>query len=80
MDARDGFKFYEAGLDLGLSDDATESFRLFQGRIVEKHEKMIPEYGLTVVDATLPVEVQQAQVRQFAMAHLERATNLRVRP
>jgi dTMP kinase len=78
--ARDGFKFYEAGLDLGLSDDPTESFRLFQGRIVDEYEKMIPEFGLTVVDATLPVEVQQAQVRQIARIQLEGAANLRVRP
>ena len=77
---RDGFKFYEAGLDIGLSDDPTESFRLFQGRIVDEYEKMIPEFGLTVVDATLPVEVQQAQVRQIVRTHLERAKELRVRP
>src|ERR1700677_4813777 len=78
--ARDGFKFYEAGLDLGLSDDPTESFRLFQGRIIDEYERMIPEFGLTVVDATLPVEVQQTQVRQIVTNHLERATNLRVKP
>ncbi len=78
--ARDGFKFYEAGLDLGLSDDSTESFRLFQGRILQEYERMIPEFGLTVIDATLPVEVQQAQVRQIAKIHLDRANELRVRP
>jgi dTMP kinase len=77
---RDGFKFYEAGLDIGLSDDPTESFRLFQGKIVDEYEKMIPEFGLTVVDATLPVEVHQAQVRQIVRTHLERAKDLRVRP
>jgi len=77
---RDGFKFYEAGLDIGLSDDPTESFRLFQGRIIDEYEKMIPEFGLTVIDATLPVEVQQAQVRHIARTHLEKAENLRVRP
>src|ERR1700734_217560 len=78
--ARDGFKFYEAGLDLGLSDDAEESFRLFQGRIIDEYEKMIPEFGLTVNDATLPIEIQQTQVRQIVTNHLERATNLRVKP
>src|ERR1700723_515764 len=77
---RDGFKFYEAGLDIGLSVEPTESFRLFQGRIVDEYEKMIPEFGLTVIDATLPVEVQQAQVRQIVQTHLDRARNLRVRP
>jgi dTMP kinase len=80
LTARDGFKFYEAGMDLGLSDDSVESFRLFQGRILNEYEKMIPEFGLTVVDATLPVEVQQAQVRSIAKAHLENAHELRVRP
>jgi dTMP kinase len=78
--ARDGFKFYEAGMDLGVSDDPEESFRIFQGRIIEEYEKMIPEFGLTVIDATLPVEVQQAQVRQIAKTHLEKAKELRVRP
>lgn len=77
--ARDGFKFYEAGMDLGLSDDPEESFRIFQARIVEEYEKMIPEFGLTVIDATLPVEVQQAQVRQIASRHLAGAEELRIR-
>src|SRR5580658_4235211 len=80
LGARDGFKFYEAGMDLQLSDDPTESFRLFQGRIIDEYEKMIPEFGLTVVDATLPIEVQQAQVRQIVKAHLDKAKNLRVKP
>ena len=79
-DARDGFKFYEAGLDLGLSEDAEESFRMFQGRILGEYEKMIPEFGLTVVDATLPIEAQQAQVRQIVKSHLQKATELRMQP
>jgi len=80
LDARDGFKFYEAGMDLGLSDDAEESFRLFQGRIIEEYEKMIPEFGLTVIDATLPIEIQQARVRQIARSHITNATELRMQP
>src|ERR1700683_2926456 len=62
---RNGFKFYEAGLDLGLSDDSNESFRLFQGRIVEEYEKMVPEFEITVIDAALPIEIQQIQMRQI---------------
>jgi dTMP kinase len=80
LDARDGFKFYEAGMDLGLSDDAEESFRIFQGRILDEYEKMIPEFRLTVIDATLPIESQQAQVRQIVRRQLERATELRMQP
>src|SRR5208282_614545 len=56
--ARDALKFYEAGMDLGLSDDSQESFRIFQGRILAEYESMIPEFGLTTIDATLPVEAQ----------------------
>src|SRR3984885_7779285 len=78
LGARDGFKYYEAGLDLGLTDDAEDSFRLFQGRILEEYEKMIPEFGLTVVDATLPVEAQQAMVRQIVFDHLESAQEIRI--
>jgi dTMP kinase len=78
--ARDCLKYYEAGLDLGLSDDPIESFRKFQGRILDEYERMIPEFGLTVIDATLPVEVQQMQVRQIAKRQLEGAEELRVRP
>jgi hypothetical protein len=41
---------------------------------------MITEFGLTIIDATLPVEAQQAQVRQIVRTHLEKATDLRIRP
>jgi dTMP kinase len=80
LDGRDGFKFYEAGMDLDLSDDSVESFRIFQGRILAEYEKMIPEFGLTVIDATLPIEAQQAQVRHIVKSHLDNAQELRVRP
>jgi dTMP kinase len=78
--ARDCLKYYEAGMDLGLHDDPIESFRIFQGRILEEYERMIPEFGLTVIDATQPVEVQQMQVRRFARTELETAAELRIRP
>jgi dTMP kinase len=78
MDGRDELKYYEAGMDLGLSDDPEESFRLFQGLILKEYEKMTSEFSLTVIDATLPIEVQQAQVRQIAKTHLEKAVNVRV--
>ncbi len=80
LDSRDGFKFYEAGMDLELSDDDEESFRLFQGRIIEEYEKMVPEFDLTVVDATLPIEEQQTQMRQLVKAKLAQAKRLRVAP
>jgi dTMP kinase len=79
-DARAGFKYYEAGMDLGLSADPDESFRLFQGRILDEYDRMIPEFGLTVIDATLPIETQQQEMRLMVLAKLTQAKQLRVAP
>jgi dTMP kinase len=79
-DGRNGFKFYEAGLDLELVENPEESFRLFQGRIIDEYEQMVPEFELSVVDATLPIEEQQAQMRQLVKARLAQAKRLRVAP
>jgi len=75
---RPTLKYYEAGLDLKLSKDPQESYELFQGRILEEYEKMIDEFGLTVIDATLPLLKQQDQVREVVETHLEGA--LRAEP
>ena len=80
MNGRNGFKYYEAGMDLELSEDAEESFHLFQSRIIEEYEKMVPEFDITVVDATLPIEAQQTQMRQQVKAKLAQAKRLRVAP
>ncbi len=40
-----------------------ESFRIFQKRILDEYEAMIDEFGLTVMDGTLPIEEQQEQMR-----------------
>jgi len=71
LSGRPQLKWYEAGMDLGLSDDPYESFKLFQTRILECYDRMVEEYGLTVIDATLPIAVQQEQMREIVEPHLE---------
>lgn len=68
--SRAKIKYYEAGMDLGLSDNKVTSFRLFQQRIIDEYEKMIPEFGLTVIDGTLPVEIQQKEIRKIVGKNL----------
>ena len=63
LGGRPRLKYYEAGMDVGLSDDSYESFALFQGRILEEYDKMVDEFGLTVIDAMLPLVDQQELVR-----------------
>jgi dTMP kinase len=58
-------------MDLGLSDDPKESFRLFQSKILEEYDKIAVEYGLTVIDATLPIQKQQAILRDIIKEKLK---------
>ena len=73
ISGRPNLKYYEAGLDLGLSDDPLESYRIFQGRILREYERIAGEYNLAVVDASLPIVEQQELVREIIRPHLEGA-------
>ena len=63
--ARAKIKFYEAGMDLGLSPDPVESFRQFQGRVLEEYDRMAGEVGFKVIDGTRDIDSQQQQVRSI---------------
>lgn len=54
---------YEAGLDLGLSADPAESFRLYQQRVFDEFERLAQTYGLTVIDGQQDVDAIAKQVR-----------------
>jgi len=70
LGGRDAIKYYEAGLDLGLSRDVEESFRIFQGRILDEYEAMADEVGFHIIDATLSIEEQQRQMREIVTREL----------
>lgn len=69
--ARAEIKFYEAGMDLGLADDLHDSFRLFQGRILDEYESLCREYDITRIDASQSLVDQQVQVRRLVEPLLE---------
>jgi dTMP kinase len=64
---RPKLKYYEAGMDLNLSNDPYESYRIFQGRIIDEYESMIEKEGLIVIDGTNDIEEQQERMRQKVM-------------
>jgi dTMP kinase len=70
LSGRPKLKWYEAGMDLGLHGDLTESYKLFQRRIQEEYERIVTEFGLAVMDATRPVEVQQRALRQLILPYV----------
>jgi dTMP kinase len=70
LGARAGLKYYEAGMDLGLSEDIEESFRMFQSKIIEQYERMVDEFGLVVIDASRSIEEQQDELRAIVEREL----------
>ena len=80
LDARPKLKFFEAGMDLKLSSDIYESFRIFQGRLLEQYLAMSTEFNFTVIDANDPVETQQAVVRQLVTKRVDLAAYKRRKP
>src|ERR1041384_5493923 len=56
LGGRDAIKYYEAGMGLGLARDVEESFRIFQGRILDEYEGMAKEMGFQIIDAALSIE------------------------
>ena len=57
-------------MDLGLARDVEESFRIFQGRILDEYEDMAEEMGFHIIDATLSIEEQQRRMREIVVAQL----------
>jgi dTMP kinase len=62
---RGQFKYYEAGMDMNLSQDVTESFRTFQSRILAQYDKIVDEYQLITLDATKDIAKQQEAMRRL---------------
>lgn len=71
LDGRAQLKYFEAGLDLKLSGDPFDSFRIFQGRLLDQYLAMSEEFGFLVIDANRPIEAQQSLVRELVAAKLD---------
>lgn len=71
LDNRPVLKFHEAGMDLNLSPDPYESFRLFQGRIFEQYLAMSTEFKFVIIDANQRIEEQQDVVRRLLASKIE---------
>ena len=68
---RPKLKYYEAGMDMNLSNDQYESYRIFQGRIIEQYDSLAENEEFTVIDGTMNIEEQQNIVRKKIMPLLE---------
>ena len=67
-------KFYEAGMDLGWSSNPVESFRLFQGKVLDEYDQLVGEFGMDVVDAVGSITDQQRVVRALVAPRVTKQT------
>jgi dTMP kinase len=68
---RPRLKFYEAGMDLNLSLDRAESFRMFQARIQEQYDSMVESDNFVVMDGTMTVNRLQKQMRELVQQRVD---------
>jgi dTMP kinase len=65
LDGRTRLKYHEAGMDMRYSADPSESFSIFQGKILQEYRQMADEYNFVRIDATEPPDVQQTKLREI---------------
>jgi dTMP kinase len=63
-------KFYEAGMDMGWSNNAIESFKMFQGKVLEEYDRIVDEFELSVISASGSITEQQRTFRKIVSQHL----------
>jgi dTMP kinase len=73
LDGRPQLKYFEAGMDLGLSPDIKESFRQFQAQVMAQYELLATEFGFIAVDATRAIHEQQEIVRATVSERIDLA-------
>ena len=61
--SRQKISYYEAGMDLGLSDEVSESYEKFQTRLKREYDRLAPLDRFVTVAADRPVEEVLKQVR-----------------
>lgn len=69
-DAGAGLKYYEAGLDTGLSADPIENFNLFQTKVSVEYDAQAREYGFKIIDSSRSREEIRADTMSAAFGAL----------
>ncbi|ETR65996.1 MAG: dTMP kinase [Candidatus Magnetoglobus multicellularis str. Araruama] len=64
--------YYEAGMDLGISDNYQESFILFQSKVAGQYTRIVEEFDLHLIDAQKTIREQQLQLRKVVSKIIRR--------
>jgi dTMP kinase len=71
LSGRPELKFYEAGMDLGLAPTAEESFKKFQGLVLDRYEALAKEHAFTVLDGRRGIHELQEKVRMIVQEQID---------
>ena len=58
-----GMNYWESGMDMRLGTDLYDSFKKYQGLIIDEFDKIAEEFGFQVIDARRPPEEIQEALR-----------------
>ncbi len=58
-------KYYEAGMDLKLSNNPYKSYIIFQNRVIEEYKNMVDEFELVKIDANDTIHSKQKYLREL---------------
>ena len=64
--------YYEAGMDLKLTNNPYKSYVLFQNRVIQEYKNMIDEFGLIQLDANDTIHSRQQYFRKLVMEVLDK--------
>jgi len=59
-----GFDFWESGMDLGIGNDYYDTFIAYQKLLLREFDRMTPEYGFKVIDASRPVRRVASELKR----------------
>src|SRR5437660_2987686 len=73
-----GMNYWESGMDMRLGADLYESFKKYQGLLIEEFDRMAEEFGFQVVDARRPPEEIQEALRACILPMLKEGRTKRI--
>lgn len=65
-----GMDFWESGMDMKAADDIHDSFRSYQSKLLREYASLAEEFNFRTLDARLPVEDIQQELRRQITAFL----------
>ncbi len=65
-----GMDYWESGMHLALGDDIFESFKHYQGRLIDEYNSLANEFDFTSIDARRSIDTIQGELREHVAAYL----------